>query len=145
MNARALSAIAGAILAALLIAGSPAAGKDYPPVQPLLQSGKTILGQPLAYPTDGPAQIQSVIVTMQPGEETGLHAHPYPTFGYIIEGEITVSYPGGVDKTYRPGEAFMEAVGTPHNGRNTGAVPVRILVVFMGIEGDANSVLLNRN
>lgn len=132
-----------AAMAGLMAATVPATAKDYPPVKPLLKSGKTILGQTLAYPTDGPAQIQSVIVTMQPGDETGLHTHPHPTFGHILEGELTVSYPAGVTKTYKQGQAVMEAVDTPHNGKNTGTVPVRILVVFMGVEGQANTKVLN--
>ena len=115
--------------------------KEYQRVVPLLKDSRTILGQPLAYPTEGQAQIQSVIVTMLPGEETGAHTHPYPTYGYILEGELTVTYPGGVEKIYRKGEAVMEAVNTLHNGRNSGSVPVRILVVFMGVEGESNTLL----
>lgn len=130
------------VSAGLMFVAVPAGARDYPPVEPLLKDGKTILGQTLTYPTDGPAQIQSVIVTMQPGEETGLHTHPYPTFGYMLEGELTVSYPGGVKKTYKQGDAVMEAVNTLHNGKNTGTVPVRILVVFMGVGGQANTKVL---
>lgn len=133
----------GALVAGLMAATIAASAKDYPPVKTLLKSGKTILGQTFAYPTDGPAQIQSVIVTMQPGQETGLHTHPYPTYGYILQGELTVSYPAGVTKTYKQGQAVMEAVDTPHNGKNTGTVPVRILVVFIGVEGQANTKVLN--
>ena len=82
----------------------------------------------------------SAIVTMLPGEETGIHFHPVPTYGYILDGELTVSYPGGVEKTYRKGEAVMEAVGTLHNGKNLGTEPARILVVFMGAVGEANTL-----
>lgn len=134
--------IGWAVMAGLITIAGAAGAKDYPPVKPLLKDGKTILGQPLTYPTDGPAQIQSVIVTMPPGAQTGLHTHPYPTYGYILEGELTVSYPAGVTKTYRQGEAVMEAVDTPHNGKNTGTEPVRILVVFMGVEEKANTKIL---
>lgn len=130
------------IIGLISVINGPAAGKEYPPVAPLLKDSHTILGQSLTYPTDGPAQIQSVIVTMQPGEETGLHTHPHPTFGYILEGELTVSYPDKVKKTYKQGQAVMEAVDTLHNGKNTGSVPVRILVVFMGVEGEANTAVL---
>lgn len=135
------SAICRAAIIGLMLAHGPAGAKEYPPVAPLLKDSKTILGQPLTYPTDGQAQIQSVIVTMHPGEESGLHTHPHPTFGYILEGELTVSYPAGVKKTYKQGQAIMEAVDTPHNGKNTGTVPARILVVFMGVEGEANTTV----
>lgn len=116
------------------------AKQDYQRVVPLLNDSATVLDQPLAYPSDGKAKIQSAIVTMLPGEETGVHTHPYPTYGYILSGELTVTYPGGVRKVYKQGEAVMEAVDTPHNGRNEGSEPVRILVVFMGVDGEANTL-----
>lgn len=128
------------VLAFMLAAGS-ATALEYKRVVPLLDSGRTVLQQPLSYPTDGPARIQSVIVTMLPGEETGPHSHPYPTYGYILEGELTVSYPLGARKVYKEGEAVLEAVNTVHDGKNTGTVPLRILVVFMGLEGQPNTIL----
>ncbi|MEX3011744.1 cupin domain-containing protein [Hoeflea sp. TYP-13] len=141
MNARHLtSVIPSAVLAFALMTGI-AAAKDYQRVVPLLNDSKTILGQPLAYPSKGTPKIQSVIVTMLPGEETGPHTHPYPTYGYILEGELTVSYPGGIKKVYKKGEAVMEAVNAIHNGKNTGSEPVRILVVFMGVADQANTLL----
>ncbi|MCP4315816.1 MAG: cupin domain-containing protein [Hyphomicrobiales bacterium] len=137
---RLISAVPFTVLA-LTLAPGITASKDYQRVVPLLNSGKTVLDQPLSYPTDGSAKIQSVIVTMLPGEETGPHTHPYPTYGYILEGELTVSYPQGVQKVYKKGEAVLEAVNTVHDGKNTGNVPVRILVVFMGLEGQPNTFL----
>ena len=129
-------------LLAGLIAGGQSVGKEpYQRVVPLLKDTKTILGDPLAYPYNGTPQIHSVIVTMLPDEETGPHTHPYPTYGYMLEGELTVTYPGGVEKVYRAGDAFMEAVNTVHNGRNSGTEPARVLVVFMGVEGEVNTLL----
>ena len=130
-----------ALLAGLTVTGQSYGKEPYQRVVPLLKDGKTILGEPLAYPQDGDLQIQPVIVTMLPGEETGPHTHPYPTYGYMLEGELTVTYPGGVKKVYRKGDAFMEAVNTVHNGRNSGSEPARVLVVFMGVEGEANTLL----
>ncbi|MCY6383328.1 cupin domain-containing protein [Hoeflea prorocentri] len=126
-----------AITAALAV---PASAKDnYERVVPLLDTTTTVLGQPHAYPK-GEAKVTSAIVTMMPGEETGIHFHPVPTYGYILDGELTVSYPGGVEKTYRKGQAVMEAVGTLHNGKNLGTGPVRILVVSMGVVGKSNTL-----
>jgi quercetin dioxygenase-like cupin family protein len=134
-----------AVVLGLILTGSHAASEEYQRVVPLLKDGKTVLGQPLVYPTDGPPQIHSVVVTMLPGEETGLHTHPYPTYGFILDGELTVSYPGGVEKVYKQGEAVMEAVDTLHNGKNNGTEPVRVLVVFMGVEGGTNTLLSKKN
>jgi len=44
-------------------------------------------------------------------------------------------------RVYRAGDAFMEAIRLSHNGRNTGAGPMRILAVFMGAEGIADTRL----
>ena len=61
---------------------------------------------------------------------------------YVLAGTATVEYDGGVVKTYPEGTAFMEAIGTQHNGRNLGTTTVRILVTFMGAEGANNTVKL---
>lgn len=111
-------------------------------ISALLNTSQTNIGQPIAYPTGAPAKIVSAIVTMLPGEETGWHKHDVPMFGYIVEGEVTVDYGTKGTHVYRQGDAVMEAVDWPHNGRNTGKVPARILAVFMGAEGVPNTVML---
>lgn len=103
--------------------------------EPVPGASKTVLGQAVVYPTGSPAKVTSLIVTMQPGEETGWHKHDVPLFGYMLEGEITVDYEGAGTRVYRKGDSVLEAIGTPHNGRNTGAGPARILAVFMGAVG----------
>ncbi len=76
---------------------------------------------------------------MQPGEETGWHEHGVPMFGYILEGELTVDYGAEGTRVYRKGDAVIEAIDTAHNGRNTGSGVARILAVFMGADGVANT------
>jgi len=106
----------------------------------LLTTDKTILGQPFAYPITDAPQVTAAIVTLPPGAETGWHHHDVPLFGYILEGELTVTYEAAGEKLYRSGDALMEALGTPHNGRNETSEPIRILAVFIGAEGVPNSV-----
>jgi quercetin dioxygenase-like cupin family protein len=110
-------------------------------VTPLLDAGKTVLGQPLVYPKGTPNVMASVVV-MQPGEETGWHQHDVPMLGYILEGEVMVDYGPYGKRLYRKGDAILEAVGIPHRGRNTGSVPARIMSVFMGAKGTPNTTLL---
>ena len=129
-------------LAALiaLLATNPLAQE--PPkasVEPLLATAETNLGQPIVYPAGSPAEVTSVIITLPPGASSGWHRHPVPLFGYILAGELTVPYEGAGERIYRPGDALMEAVDTPHEGRNTGDADVRILAVIMGAEGVPNS------
>jgi quercetin dioxygenase-like cupin family protein len=111
-----------------------------PSVAALLSTGKTILGQPLTYPDGAPARVTSAIVTLPLGAQTGWHRHDVPVFGYVLDGELTVTYEGTGDRVYRTGEAFMEAIGTRHNGRNTGTGPAHILAVFIGADGIQNTV-----
>jgi quercetin dioxygenase-like cupin family protein len=100
----------------------------------LLETGQTVLGQPLKYPADGLPQITAVIVTLAPSEKTKMHKHPVPLFGYVISGELEVQYEGMGTKRFAAGEGFMEAIDWWHKGKNIGDVPVRILAVYMGSE-----------
>lgn len=116
----------------------PAAAADYQRVESLLDTGKTIIGETVRYPESAPAKVQSLIVTMEPGEETGWHKHGVPTYGYMLEGELSVDYGSHGKRVYKAGTAFMEAIDAWHDGRNTGTGPARVLVVFMGAEGVPN-------
>jgi quercetin dioxygenase-like cupin family protein len=106
----------------------------------LSKAEQTILNQPLLYPTSGPAQVSSAVVTLLPGEETGWHRHDAPMYAYILEGTVQVSYDGGVVNIYKAGESIMEATGVFHNGKNIGTGVLRILVVNIGASGVENTV-----
>jgi quercetin dioxygenase-like cupin family protein len=134
--------LATVLLGAVLLVASADRGATRDTVTSLLSTGQTILSQPIAYPTQSPAKIVSAIVTMLPGEETGWHQHDVPMFGYILEGEVTVTYAGKGTHVYRQGDALMEAIDIPHNGRNTGKILARILAVFMGADGVPDTEML---
>src|SRR5690606_20523967 len=102
------------------------------------KSEQTVLEQPIRYP-EGQAKITSVLLTLEPGQETGMHIHRVPVFGYMVEGELTVDYGEKGVRVYKAGEAVMEAVDWPHNGVNKTNAPVKILAVFMGAEGVSNT------
>jgi quercetin dioxygenase-like cupin family protein len=125
-------------LGILLSGGKPAATREASSV--LLDTGTTTLGQKLSYPA-GAAHVTAVVVTMQPGETTGWHRHDVPMFGYMLDGEITVDYGKSGTRTYRQGDAVMEAVDVLHDGRNTGRTPARVLAVFLGADGVPNTVM----
>ncbi|MCF8540790.1 MAG: cupin domain-containing protein [Aurantimicrobium sp.] len=112
-------------------------------VSPLLKAAETnILGQAVIYPDAVPAQVSSTVLTVPAGATTGWHFHTAPMYAYILEGALTVTYEtetGTIEKVYRAGEAFLEAVGTHHRGNNNTTSPVRVLVVNIGAEGVANS------
>ena len=108
-------------------------------VEPVISGGETVVGETIVYPTGAPARITAVIVTVPPGGETGWHTHPVPLFGYVLEGELVVDYGDRGRRTYRTGEGLLEAMATRHNGMNVGTVPVRILAVYLGAEGQADA------
>lgn len=129
-------------LAIVLIAlcAVPVTAKDtYAPLDILLSSPETVIGQGFEYP-DGEAKITAAIVTMAPGQSTGWHRHPVPLFGYVLEGELTVDYGADGKQVYKAGDSLIEAFGTLHNGTNTGEGPMRILAVFAGAEGVQNTI-----
>ncbi|MDX2289092.1 MAG: cupin domain-containing protein [Hyphomicrobiaceae bacterium] len=122
-------------LAMAAVIGWPVAEARAPSVEHLLSSGRTVLGEAIRYPTGGPARITASIVTLAPGAETGWHTHPTPLLGYMLEGALTVDYGPHGTRTYTAGDAVLEAVDVPHNGRNLGTSPARVLVVVMGADG----------
>ncbi len=111
-----------------------------PALTPLLASGQTVAGETIVYPTSAPARVTAAIVMLAPGKETGWHSHDVPTFGYVLEGELTVDYGANGKRVYRAGDALLEAMAVVHNGKNTGQAPMRILAVFMGSDATRQSV-----
>jgi quercetin dioxygenase-like cupin family protein len=82
-------------------------------------------------------------ITVAPGGGTGWHYHPGEVFGYISGGTMT-HYDGGcsVDAVYDAGAPVKEGVGPGfvHNGRNEGATPLVMEVVYINPVGMPRSV-----
>jgi quercetin dioxygenase-like cupin family protein len=112
--------------------------KGYP-AAPLLSTGTTVVGEEIRYPS-GTAHVTASIVALAPGARTVLHKHGVPMFAYILEGEITVDYGAKGKRTYRQGDALMEAMDVAHFGENTGTQPMRLIAVYMGAN-DAKDVI----
>ena len=107
---------------------------------PIVQSGVTVGGTPIAYPKTDSAEITAVRLEIAPGGETGRHMHPNPTFVYVLEGAIDVEMDGGVVHSYKAGDCALEVINTWHNTKNKGATPAKVLVVFVGARGKPNIV-----
>ena len=58
---------------------------------------------------------------------------------------MTMANNHGVDygpdgrRVFKEGNAFLEALNSDHNGKNTGSDVTRILAVYIGAEGVANA------
>jgi quercetin dioxygenase-like cupin family protein len=111
-------------------------------VTPVLTTTKTAIGQPLVLPAQNP---QVVVTTMEiaPGAKLARHMHPFARYAYVLQGEVTVEYEGGQRQTFRTGEFIVEAIGIWHFGTNTGAVPLRLLVIDQVEAGKSNTILAN--
>jgi quercetin dioxygenase-like cupin family protein len=144
---RSLSFPAAILLVAGVLSGCQAATNAPVSAEVLMdKAGQTILLEDFSYPDTNEPQVTSSIVTLEPGAETGLHFHEAPMYAYILEGTLEVTYQreGGEEtKIYREGEAIMEGLDTPHNGRNATNSVVRVLVVNMGSPDLENTVMLN--
>ena len=132
------------VLFGVLAFAKPLAADDQGyPSRPLLSTGVSILGEPLQYPSGGPAHVTASIVTLTPGARTIVHKHGVPLFAYILQGELTVDYGARGTRLYHQDQAFMEAMSVAHYGINHGKEPVRILAVYIGAE-DADDVVVGK-
>ncbi len=123
-----------AVFLAAGLGGAPAvAGPEV-----VLKDTKDTLGNTLVYP-EGQAEITGVMITVPVEGSNEWHSHPVPTFGYQMTGELTVEYATGETRVFKAGSSIIEAQHTPHRSRNTGDVPVQIMVFYAGAEGLDNT------
>lgn len=104
-------------------------------ITPLLRATTTANGQPIEYPKTDKPVVNVVIVEIPPGGQTGWHIHRKPLFEYVLSGTLTVELENGKAFTYETGRAFAEVINTPHNGKNNGTVPVKLLMTVIGEQG----------
>ena len=105
-----------------------------------LSTTKTWDGASIQYPS-GTAKVTGAIITLSPGTETGWHMHPVPCLALILEGELLIELKDGRTKRVKAGETFAEVIGTAHNGKNTGKVPLKIAVFYAGNTDLKNTIL----
>ena len=103
-------------------------------VKRIISTSETALGNKIVYPV-GEAKITAFEFTVPVGAPVPAHTHSFPIFLLIKQGEVTLDYGNGNSKVYRPGDAFIEDVGLVHTATNTGDVPIKALVVAIGVEG----------
>jgi quercetin dioxygenase-like cupin family protein len=108
-------------------------------VTPLLKTTNSWDDKPIVYP-DGKAEITGLLVEIAPGAETGWHLHPVPSFGMVLEGTLEVTLKDGRVNHLQAGDALAEVVNTPHNGRNVGNIPVKLVVFYAGTVEKALSI-----
>jgi len=107
-------------------------------VLPLLKTATSWDGQSIVYP-QGKAEITAMQVEIAPGAETGWHTHSVPSFAVMIEGRFEVQLKDGRFRSLQAGDVLAEVVNTLHTGRKVGTVPVKLVVFYVGIEGQGHT------
>jgi quercetin dioxygenase-like cupin family protein len=69
--------------------------------------------------------VRVVLLTYQPGAGTGRHLGLEPELGIVLEGEVTVETPKGVE-TFKAGSAYWIPSLTPHDVRNETDRPAKV-------------------
>lgn len=108
-------------------------------VTPLAKGTTSWDGRPIAYP-GGTAEVTALLVEIAPGAQTGWHCHLVPNFVYMLEGTLELTLDNGRVKRLKAGEALFEVFNRSHNGRNTGSVPAKLVVFYVGVAGKPLSV-----
>lgn len=122
------------LLASCLPSGVFADNTEKPKVTQLIKTTTSWDGKQIVYPVGQP-EITGLLVEIAPGKETNWHSHPSPSFAVIIEGILEVRLKDGRVKYLNAGDPLVEVVNTPHNGRNIGNTPLKIMVFYAGIVG----------
>jgi quercetin dioxygenase-like cupin family protein len=104
-------------------------------VKTLAKSTTASNGQKLEYLKTENAEVTVMAVEIAPGKETGWHLHNIPVYAYVIAGKLTVKLEGGQQYDFQGGQPILEVMNTPHNGINSGDVPVKLIVFYTGEAG----------
>jgi len=105
----------------------------------MLQTTTSWDGGALAYPA-GEAEVTSVILRIEEGQEPPFHCHPVPTMGYVLSGAVEVETREGKKAVFEAGQSVVEVMKTVHRGRALGG-PVEIVVFYAGAVALPNTVL----
>ena len=107
---------------------------------PGFKGALTITGQQIQYPATDSPEIIARIADFAPGQETGWHKHPVPTYTQVIEGTLTIDFEDGSIMEFSSGSGFLDVLDTWHNGRNAGDVPLKAVVIILGEKGKQNFI-----
>ena len=102
-------------------------------VKRIISTSQTWMDNEIKYPS-GKAMITAFEFTVPVGSPVVPHTHTFPVLIMIQQGEIELTQ-SGKSYIYKAGDAFVEDVGVVHESKNIGNVPVKAMVVAIGVEG----------
>ena len=110
-------------------------------VRPISSSVVTSSGQPIVFPQKN-AQVIASTYDIAPGALLPKHKHPFPRYAYVLAGTLQVTNDDiGKTETYRQGDFILEAVGQWHHANNAGPEAVKLMVIDLVEQGQANVVI----
>jgi quercetin dioxygenase-like cupin family protein len=74
-------------------------------------------------------------VEVAPGGVAGWHTHPGDEISYVMEGESTLLVAGQPPRLVKAGEGFVVPAGVVHSAKNDGAVPTKLVGVYVVEKG----------
>lgn len=84
---------------------------------------------------DGCPHYAMRMMEFEPGGCTSLHAHPEEHEFYFLDGEPAMVGPDGKEILVRPGEFVYTLPDEPHQIRNVGATPMRVICTIPILPG----------
>ena len=80
-------------------------------------------------------QVIQARAELAPGVAAGRHTHPGEEVTVMLEGELVLEIAGQPPRKVKAGEAFIIPAGVPHDARNEGSTPSRLLGTWIVEKG----------
>jgi quercetin dioxygenase-like cupin family protein len=74
-------------------------------------------------------------VEVAAGAHAGRHTHPGDEISYVTDGEVELLVDGQPPRVVKAGESFVVPAGVVHDAHNAGALPVRLVGVYVVEKG----------
>lgn len=83
-------------------------------------------------------------IELAPAQETGLHLHPCPVVGYVVNGTIRYQVEGEEETILRPGDAFFEPANArvPHFANASDRQPATFVAAYLLAEGEDRLIVM---
>ncbi len=72
---------------------------------------------------------------LAPGASIGKHIHHGFEVGYVMEGQVELTVDGEETKSLRAGDSYRVDSRKPHDARNTGAAPLKLVTTWVVEKG----------
>lgn len=75
------------------------------------------------------------VADLAAGGSAGRHVHHGIEIGYVLDGAVIIDHQGRASVTKKAGEFFQIDATAPHDARNTGSAPAKLLVIYVVEKG----------